>query len=369
MKIFKRIMAVSLVLIMVLSLSACIHKKDEIAVTIGDVEFTSAYYMCALLNADSEAKQKVGEDEENLTDEEKEGTAQIDYYSKKIDDKSFVKWVEDRALEMLKDIAAYRTLCKDNKIELTDDQKKEAEETASYYWNSYGYSAYFQPNGVSEATYKSFTEDNYYAEEYFQHIYGKDGTKALAEDDVKKQILDNYILVDIVQSQYTEELTDEQKTARKELLEMNADYIKKGEKTFVEVYKEINNITDEEEHEHEHEEGEIEPVNQYATVLGAEGTGENFENEYYETFKGYEIDEPQVIEAKDASAALLVIKRDLTKDQYYMDTLDAYARHSLADEDFEKEIAKFSKDLKVNVNKYAVSQFKVKKIIVPESTY
>ena len=80
MKNFKRIIAMALVLLMVLSFAGC-HKKGEIAVTVGEVEFTSAYYMCALVNADSEAKSKVYEE----LDEE-EQSAEIDFYSKKIDD-------------------------------------------------------------------------------------------------------------------------------------------------------------------------------------------------------------------------------------------------------------------------------------------
>ena len=57
MRNIKRIIALALGLLMALSFAGC-HKKNEIAVTIGDVEFTSAYYMCALVNADSEAKGK-----------------------------------------------------------------------------------------------------------------------------------------------------------------------------------------------------------------------------------------------------------------------------------------------------------------------
>ena len=54
MKMMKKMIALMLVAIMALSFCAC-HRKDEVAVTIKDVEFTSAYYMCALINADMEA--------------------------------------------------------------------------------------------------------------------------------------------------------------------------------------------------------------------------------------------------------------------------------------------------------------------------
>jgi hypothetical protein len=66
MKIFRKLIALVLVLMMVLSFAGC-HKKNEIAVTIGDVEFTSAYYMCAFVNAYMEAQQLVYNE---LTEEE-----------------------------------------------------------------------------------------------------------------------------------------------------------------------------------------------------------------------------------------------------------------------------------------------------------
>ena len=113
MKNIKRVFALALVLFMALTVTAC-HKKDEIAVKIGDVEFTSAYYMCALINADSEAKAKV---QEELSEDE--STGDVDYYLKKIDDKDFVSWVEDTAIDYLKEIAAYKTLCKENDLEIS----------------------------------------------------------------------------------------------------------------------------------------------------------------------------------------------------------------------------------------------------------
>lgn len=362
MKIFKRITALALVLIMALSLSACLHKKDEIAVTIGDYEFTSAYYMCALIGADNEARSKVQESDE-LSEDEQNGTVEIDYYSKKIDEKKYVDWVEDRAIEILKEIAAYKALCKENNLTLSDDLKSEAEQGADYLWNTNGYSVYYEPNGVSEATYKKFTEDSYYLEVYFMSLYGEDGKKALKSEDVLNEIESNYILADILQSNYTDDLDDDQKEARKKLLEMNAEYIESGKRTFEDVYKEMNNITDDEETSEDEEES----AHPYASILGGEDT--SYYSQYYDTFKEYDIDKPVVSETTDESGALLVIKRDISKDEESLESLDSFARHALADEEFEKEIKAYVKKLDTKISKYAVNQFKVKEIIIPETTY
>ena len=41
------------------------------------------------------------------------------------------------------------------------------------------------------------------------------------------------------------------------------------------------------------------------------------------------------------------------------------ARHLIADEEYEKTLDEYAKKLTVDVNKYAVKQFKVKKIVEP----
>ena len=166
MKNLKRILSLVLVSVMILSLSACIHKKNEIAVKIGDEKFTSAYYMCSLIYAYTEAKQKVQESDD-LTEDEQNGNAEIDYFSKKIDKKDFETWVEDRAIEVIKTNAAYRILCKENKLELTEEQKNQIENGVYQNWDYYGASEYFSPKGVSRDTYKTYLTDSYYSELYF----------------------------------------------------------------------------------------------------------------------------------------------------------------------------------------------------------
>lgn len=359
MKIVKRITALIMVAVLSLSLVGCIHKKNEIAVTIGDTEFTSAYYMCALVNANMEAKQKVNE---MLTaDEQKED---INYYSKKIDKKSYVDWVEDRAIEILKEIATFKALCAENKVKLTAELKTEAEQNVATMWDYYGYSAYYEPNGVSRDTFLKFTEDNFYSEAYFMSVYGKGGTKEIAEDKVAKEITDSYIIVDKISINYDQDYAKKDKETQKaeatETLNGYVNLIKSGKKTFVDIYKEHYDLTNEETTTNEEK-----PVNTYAAIVGKEGT--SFEDNNYKTYKKYEVNEPKVEENSDATGMDLVIKRDITTDKYFMDYLDDFARHSIADEDYDKEIQEYAKKLKAEINNYAVNQFKVKNIVEPEA--
>ena len=99
MKNLKRVLAMLLVAVLLFSFAGC-HKKDEIAVTVGDVKFTSAYYMCALMSADGEAKTKVDEKLAEKEDSDSTSTEEVDYYSQKIDGKKYEEWVEERATEI-----------------------------------------------------------------------------------------------------------------------------------------------------------------------------------------------------------------------------------------------------------------------------
>ena len=392
MKNLKRILAAALVLAMALTAAAC-HPKDEIAVTVGDVEFTSAYYMCALINADSEAKSRV---QEELSDDE--STTDIDYYSKKIDDKDYVTWVEDTAMDYLKKIAAYKTLCKDNELELDKEEAENAEYYASYYWSSYGYSAYFEPNGVGEKTYTQYMKDSYYSELYFEHLYGEGGEKEIAADNVKDTMYKNSIIADMLQASFSG-LEDDEITETKEQFDKYAEELKAGTKTFEEVYNDYNDIDEEEEDtdtssgssssssstessstestssdatssedtsSDSEEEEELEPLDSYASILGAEDTV--YESEHFDTVNKMATNEIQIIELDDNAGIILVVKKDIKADPYYLENLDSTARHLIADEEYEADIEKYADELELTVNDYAVNQFKVKKIKEPTAS-
>ena len=356
MKSVKRIIAFGLVMLMVFSFTGCIHKKGEIAVKINGVEFTSAYYACALINSKTEAQNKVYE---TLTDEEKSSGA-VDYSKKKIDDKAFDEWVEDEAIEKLKTIAAYKLLCKENKLELTEEEANNAMMYASYYWSNYGYSAYFEPNGVSQATYAEYMKDSYYSEKYFEFLYGAEGEKAIEAGTVKTKIYDNFIIADIINASYETDATDADKATLKTKLEGYVTALKNGSKTFAEVYKDYNgsdNTTSSEDG----------PKDKYATILGAEGT--SYANDNYEAVKAMAVGEVKLIELEDKSGFVLAVKQDITADDYYLENLDMTARHLIADEEYKKIIEDYAKKLEPDVSKYAISQFKVNKLEEPSYSY
>lgn len=370
MNLIKKIAAVLLAVMMVMSFAAC-HPKNEVAVTVDGVEFTSAYYMCALIFADSEARSKVDEKlaEEKKDDEETTtSTEAVDYYKQKIDKKKFVDWVEDRAIETLKQIAAYKIKCKDADVKLEDDVKTSAEQYASYYWSSYGYAALLEPNGVSQATYTDYMVDSYYSSAYFEHVYGEGGEKEIAADEVNKSLLENFLVANMLDVD-TSSMEETDKTSTKAKLDGYVTALTDGTKTFEDIYHDYYGTDPKEAHpetEEETEEGEA-PLDSHASILGTEDTA--YASDHFETAKAMATGEIKLIEKEDKNGYVLLVKQDISADPYYAKNLDLSVRNLIKGDEFEEDINAYAKDLKTDINDYAVKQFKVKKIEYPETTY
>ncbi len=353
MKILKKITAAVIICIMAVSLIGC-HPKDEIAVTINGYDYTSAYYMCTLIEAYSQGQQLVYDE---LSEEELSSSSEIDFSSKKIEDKNFNTWVKDTAIETLKQLSYYKSRCEESKLELTEEQISSAEYYASLYWSNYGYSQLFEPNGVSLETYKKYMLDGSYSALYFEHLYGEDGEKEIASKTVKSEFKKNFILANVLEVTFSEE-TDDEKKKIKEQFEDYYEDLKNSKKTFEEIYVEYNNIKDE---DHTHEEDG--PKDPHATVIGDEGTG--YEHDYYDKIKSMKIGAVKLFEKDDDAGYLLVVKQDISADKYYLENMDITVRHLIKDEEFTADSEKAAAKLTADINKYAVNQFKVNKIIEP----
>ncbi len=349
MNLFKRISAAALVAVMALSFTAC-HKKGEIAVKVGDSEFTSAYYMCALIDADLAAKNEI--DTKAQSDTSIDKSKEDYYYTQKIDGKSFEAYVKEQALEKLKENAAYIKKCKDEKVEIKDDELSSTKSYVEAMWTSYGYSQVYEPNGVSKETYLKYTMDSYYAEQYFNHLYGKDGTKAVTDKEIKSYRKDNYLLADILDVDLSSE-QDATKSLKKTQIETYYKDLKAGKTDFKTVYETYNSIEDSQKQD------------SYSQVIGSDATDNP--NENYDTVKKMKKDEVKLITKDNDAGYTIIVKRDLEKDKTQTANLDSTIRHALKDDEFKKDIADFAKTLKFTEIKSATKQFKVKKIEYPQN--
>lgn len=367
----KRTLAIILCLLLALTCLAGCHQKGEIAVKISDYEFTSGYYACALVFADGEARTLV---EEQLS-EDGDLPEEIKYWNYKVEDTDYVEWVQSRTLKILKELAALKTACAKAGIELSEDEIAEVKSNADFMWDGiseyyanygYAYSDYsdlLMPNGVSYETYEQYMIDSYLYDKYFEYLYGKGGEKEIPAEKITTQLTDNYVLVNIIQVDYSS-LTDEEKTNKLNQLTAYKDAISSGAKSFEEVYLEYNGISAEDHTHEEAEEGETLPQDQHATVLGAEDT--DYTSDYYESAKAMEVGAVTVATLEDDAGIALIVKKDIAADPYYLEQFDSTLRTEIAGEEFEEFVSEAGAKLECEVNTSSTKQFKVKKIVYPE---
>lgn len=363
MKSFKRVIALALVLVICLGFAGC-HKKDEIALTIEGNDFTAAYYLCALVFADSEARTKVDQALSGDIDAAAEG---IDYHKQTVENKDFITWVEDTAAANLKKIAFCKNICKKNKLELSADTKSMAEYYAEYYWNSYGYASFLEPNGVALSTFKTYMTDTYYSEEYFNFLYGEKGEKAVPEEELKKLLVEKYLIVDMIEVDFTT-LKDDEIKAKTDFINKAAEDLKNGKKNFETVLKEYVGPDEEEDKKEETlpDPETPQPKDINAEILGAEDT--EYASDYFKDTKDMKVGEVKVKTLDEKKGIVLFVKGDIAGDEYYYGILSDSLRHVARDEEFDEQIKKGAEPMKLEKNDYVIKRLKVKNITYPEAT-
>ena len=377
MKTLKKVLAMCLVVILVLSFAGC-HQKNEVAVKAGDDTFTSAFYMCALINADMAARTKIDEakaaEKENTTSSATSSTTSTatDYFAEKIDGKSFETYVKDSALETLRRFIYVKRMCDEKKLTISEQEKNNSFTMTEYYWNYYGYASLFEANGVSLDTYKQYTLYGLYEEKYFSSIYGEGGDKAVSETDIKNFLYSNYAIADILSAPISSK-TDSEKALVQTDFEKYKDRLEKGE-TFEKIYKEYNNIKEDNTTSTtssavssttsgSEENKALTPKDSYAQVVGNEET--TYSSKQYETIKAMKTGEVKFVKDDEGGYYYLFVKGDITTDPYYLENLKSAVLNDMKFEEFDAAVKAETAKVELTTVAFAINQFKVKNIKYP----
>lgn len=356
MKILKSVISLLLVLLLMFSFAGCIHKQNEIAVEIGGVKFTAAQYSYALIMADSEAQEIVNE---QLTKEGIDPTVTaVDIYARKINDVDYVTWVENRAIELLGEYAAYQELFNGAGLKLSDETIKNNKDYSDYYYSYY--QSLYEANGIGKDTYAKMVTFDSYANDYFNYLYGKEGTKAIAAEDINKAFAESYRVVLVLQTNVTEMKEDEAKAAKDDLGKYKTR-LEKGE-SVVKVFNEFNGLDEKTaETGNPPAEKEVDVV----SVLADPEFDESYGVDFWKDIKDVAAGKATVLDAEENGSKfvrLVYVLEIKDGDTTFVDEMDASIRWTLKGEDFEKEISDYAKGLNVVKHKYAMSAFKVKNI-------
>ena len=411
MKMLKKTLAVVLAIVFVLSLAAC-HPKDEVAVSTGDYTLTSAVYSYYLTMADRSAKYTISTSDSYNTQD-----PNFDLYKQTIDGKSYEDYVKAQALE---DCYRYLTIAKlaaESKVSLTDEEEKNVIGNADYYW-AYQFGPILVENGVSYDTYKKIMLTEALYSKYFDYLYAEGGTKEVKAEDIKKFFNDNYLGAYVISHSYSD--VEEPKTEEiakeldkyvqalkdgKKFADVEAEYKKDHEKkndstsssssttssgnssttssgnssttssdnssttssgnssTTSSGNSSTTSSTTSSETKEDVKKPKDEKINVFTKNEDADvsyGIASTF-NKYDEIAK-LKNDEVALIHDEDAKSYYIVVKKDITEDEYYLEEGTPEILRSLKGDEYEDFVKDTTSKLDFKVSNYAINQFKVKKI-------
>ncbi len=355
-KTVKILTAIMLVAVLCMGLTGC-HEKGAIAVTVDGEDFTAGFYSCTMVTADSDAMSLMAA-ETGITSEDNSS-----FLKGKIGDTLYTDWVKNRTLEMLKEFVATKRLCEENAVN-TAETLETIKQNAALLW-SQGYSLYYENNGVSEDTFKSFNAYNSYRSLYFNHLYGEGGKEAISAEDIEKHLNEKYAYINSLSISLTD-LDEEEITEYKEMFNGYADRLNKGE-NFEKIYAEASGSASDEDKKEE-EKAESAFSHSYAEIWSDEGT--EYESEYYSLSKSVNENEAKVLEHTDSDnnkVLVLILKGKIFDDKNTnLETMKTAARYDIKGEAFDKLITDKAAALNVIEHKNITKQFKVEKIYFPE---
>lgn len=227
MKKLKRPLAAALALVLALSVSACgktggwIMKTNEVEVPVG-VYITNLY--SAYLNAASQVE-----------DTSKSPLGQ------KVEETDAAEWIVNKAKDMTKRYIVVMNLCKEMNVTLTDEEVKSVQSSVNNDWDQNN--ASYQKFGISKDSVYKTAEFSKYSQKLFLAIYGKDGTKAVSDSDLRSFFTKNYVSFKYIavslKDSDNKDLSQEDKDKIKADLQKRQEAFEGG-KTFKEVVDEYN---------------------------------------------------------------------------------------------------------------------------------
>lgn len=207
MKLMKKVVTLLTLGIFFVTTTACAN--NSWAVKANTETLSTGVYVFYLMNAYQEAMQK-------LTLEGKETN---DISSEQIEGQSAPNWIAEKAIKMCKRLLTVEKMFKDLNLSLSEEETTKAQETTDSAWETSG-SMYEKNFGINkDAVHQASSLFNSKLEKIFNSIYGKDGSKAVTDEELNDFYKNNYVNIKFYSkipyeenSESNEENTDDNKT-------------------------------------------------------------------------------------------------------------------------------------------------------------
>lgn len=387
----KRLLAIFVAVLIILTTAAACNTNATWIMKVDGEELPVGIYICYLMDADNEGKDKVDEDiaaqtttSEDAEDTTEATTEEIDYYEHKIEKKDYVEWVKDTAVQKVKEHIVVKQKCEEYKIELDDEQMDNITSlwTTNATTDGKTYGDFYEMNGISKDSFEEYLSVAYLKDELMKYYYGADGVEPISNEELTKNLTENYVTTYVL-SQSKTGLNEDQtayETYSDDILNKIKDsmqgYIKRLDKK--EDYTKV----------------EADFKKSMATILGTEVSesttsdvvsaeteeGDGTEKETLKATPNIQLrdvsDEEDAIsvalkKAKvgkagiaESDAELMVYRKtnDITKNPYYLDLQEDSIIEDLKGDAFDELIEKWAEELKADLNNKAKSTYGPKEI-------
>lgn len=352
MNIFKKIIAVVIVMCTALSFTAC--SDTTWAYKDGDYTVKSGLYLMKLLSAYSSAQTHA----DRNPDVE-------DIFKQKLEGKDSKQWIIDTAYNDVAEYLAIEKKFDELGLSFSETDKNIIDQNFKSTWDSV--KTMFEKNGVGEKSYRLELENRQKRQLIFAKYYDKDGIEAVSDEDLLVHFKDNFAAINMfgIKLEQGETLTDEQKK-KNEQAKKSADELiammKKGDKTYNEVYMEYIKLQNETLPEDEQKDTTPDKDEETMNIL-KKGSEVPSKSVVETIFKDAKPDgEPILI--TDPSGYFLCKRYDVTKQTDKFDEMRQSLLGDIKGEDFEALVKGWVDATKasMSVNDAAVRRYSPKKI-------
>ncbi len=218
MNVLKKTLAAVLALVLMLSLAGCSSKDMSWAATYDNQQIATGVYLAYLLNGFYQAETKVEDPNSAVLKQEIEG-------------QPAAQWIEAEALKGFKKYVVIEKQFRELGLSFTEEEQTYVNKYFKQEWDTN--SGVYEKNGISQESMRKVVENSFKRSILFTRIYGKDGTKAVPEEEKLEYFRENYArsnyLVLPKKDDAGQELDDAEKEVRQLMLDEYKTRIENGE--------------------------------------------------------------------------------------------------------------------------------------------
>lgn len=338
MKQMKKLLAVLLLMVMLVSMTSCsptvgkwIARSEHAEVPVGVyLVYENLYYQQAFYYVDDYTKSPLKQEVE-------------------LEDKTTMtgaEWIKKNALDVITNSAAVYSECIRLGVTLTEAERELLEDEAATAWESNADA--YELIGVGQNSLEYMYEYNKLSDKLFDHIYGEKGTTPVTKEELVKHFEEKYDSVDYFMVSLKDadgnKLSKADQNAIEDELEVLAAQLNSGSVKFEDVVAQYNKA---------HEKATVTATNRIGQLDSV------FTSTIATQLKKCAQGEAVVLEYSDYMYLMFRNKISDKTEEYLKENGDAL-RHELKDEDYTKYLEDVEKKVVLEINDAAVKKYSPK---------